>query len=134
MLKVNFTPILSKSKTVNEIIFVKNKNLKNKNVKQSLRLVLENKLFQERLFVQKEFNSKNYIFINCKKLTLSSDYENIGSKLFDYLKNNKIENSFIDSSKANINNIQLEKIIHGAKLKSYSFDIYKSDNKKKHEY
>ena len=86
MLKVNFTPILSKSKTVNEIIFVKNKNLKNKNVKQSLRLVLENKLFQDQLFAQKEYKNKNYIFINCKKIAVSSDYENIGSKLFEYLK------------------------------------------------
>ena len=64
------------------------------------------------------------------KFTISSDYENIGSKLFDYLKKNKIENSYFDVSKIDINLIQLEKIIHGAKLKSYSFNIYKSNNKK----
>ena len=129
-LKVNFVTKLSKAKTENEIIFVKNKNLKNKNLKPILKFVLESKLFQEELFIQKEYNKRNYIFINCRKLTLSSDYENIGSKLFDYLNNSKIENSYIDIGKVDINNIQLEKILHGVKLKSYSFDIYKSNNKK----
>ena len=129
-LKVNFATKLSKAKTENEIIFVKNQNLKNKNLKPILKFVLESKLFQEELFIQKEYNKRNYIFINCRKLTLSSDYENIGSKLFDYLNNSKIENSYIDIGKVDINNIQLEKILHGVKLKSYSFDIYKSNNKK----
>ena len=129
-LKVNFVTKLSKGKTENEIIFVKNQNFKNKNLKPLLRFVLESKLFQEKLFIQKEYNKRNYIFINCRKLTLSSDYENIGSKLFDYLNNSKIENSYIDIGKVDINNIQLEKILHGVKLKSYSFDIYKSNNKK----
>ncbi len=129
-LKVNFVTKLSKAKAENEIIFVKNQNLKNKNLKPILKFVLESKLFQEELFIQKEYNKRNYIFINCRKLTLSSDYENIGSKLFDYLNNSKIENSYIDIGKVDINNIQLEKILHGVKLKSYSFDIYKSNNKK----
>ena len=129
-LKVNFVTKLPKAKTENEVIFVKNQNLKNKNLKPILKFVLESKLFQEELFIQKEYNKRNYIFINCRKLTLSSDYENIGSKLFDYLNNSKIENSYIDIGKVDINNIQLEKILHGVKLKSYSFDIYKSNNKK----
>ena len=131
-LKANFVTKLSKAKTENEIIFVNNQNLKkkNKNLKPILKFVLESKLFQEELFIQKEYNNTNYIFVNCKKLSFSSNYENIGSKLFDYLNKNKIENSFIDIGKIDINNIQLEKILHGAKLKSYSFDIYKSNNKK----
>ena len=129
-LKVNFISKLIQAKTQNEIIFVKNKNPKNNNLKTSLKAVLESKLFQEELFVQKVSDNKNYIFVNCKQLVLSSDYENIGSKLFEYLNKNKIENSYIDIKNININNIQLEKTIHGVKLKSYNFDIYKSDNKK----
>tara|TARA_Y100001960_G_scaffold128746_1_gene137097 strand:- start:1870 stop:3303 length:1434 start_codon:yes stop_codon:yes gene_type:complete len=129
-LKVNFVSKISKTNTINELVFVKNKNIRQNNLKSILKVVLENELFNEKKFMQKEYNSKNYIFINCNQLSLSSDYENLGSKLFDYLRNNKLENSFIDIKKTNINNIQLEKIIHGAKLKSYSFDIYKSKNKK----
>ena len=129
-LKVNFISKLSKVKAINEIIFVKNKNIKNNNINLILKTVLDNQLFEEQLLIQKEHKNRNYIFINCKKLSLSSDYENIGSKLFDYLNKNKIENSYIDVKKIEINNIQLEKTIHGAKLKSYSFETYKSNNKK----
>jgi len=129
-LKINFTSKLTKTKSVNEIIFVRNKNLKNNNLNFILKTVIESQLFEEQLLIQKEHKNKNFIFINCKKLSLSSDYENIGSKLFDYLRKNKIENSYINVKKIDINNIQLEKTIHGAKLKSYSFDIYKSNNKK----
>jgi len=129
-LKVNFISKLAKAKTVNEIVFVKNKKINNKNLNSILKLILDNELFQEKLFVQREYKNSNYIFVNCKNSSLSSEYENIGSKLFDYLENNKLQSSFIDTNKININNLQLEKIIHGAKLKSYCFDIYKSNIKK----
>jgi len=130
-IKVNFTSKLSKAKIVNEIVFVKGKKIKNNILNVILKSVLDNQLFQDQLFIQKEHKNKDYIFINCKKLSMSSDYENIGSKLFDYLKKNKIENSYIDIGKIDINHVQLEKAIHGAKLKSYNFNIYKSNKKNK---
>ena len=102
-IKVNFIRKLTKAKSLNEIVFVKGKKIKNNNLNTILKSVLENELFIDQLFIQKEYNNKNYIFINCNKLKISSDYENIGSKLFDYLKNNKIENTFIDISKIDIN-------------------------------
>jgi len=129
-IKVNFTSQLSKAKTKNEIIFVKGKKIKNSFLNPILKSILDNELFLDQLFIQREYKNKNYIFVNCKKLTMSTDYENIGSKLFDYLKKNKIENSFIDISKIDITHIQLENAIHGAKLKSYNFNIYKSNDKK----
>ena len=130
-IKVNFTSKLSKAKTVNEIVFVKGKKIKNSVLSSILKSVLDNQLFQDQLLIQKEYKNTNYIFINCKKLSMSSDCENIGSKLFDYLKKNKIENSYVNISKIDISHVQLEMIIHGAKLKSYNFNIYKSNNKKK---
>ena len=129
-IKVNFISKLSKAKAVNEIVFVKDKKVKNNILNPILKSILNNKLFQDQLFLQKEYKNKNYIFINCKKFSVTSEYENIGSKIFDYLKNNKIESSYIDINKIDINHIQLEKIIHGAKLKSYNFNLYKSNNKK----
>ena len=74
----------------------------------------------------------NYIFINCIEQKKSSDFENIGSKLFDYLSSNKIENSFFNLSLLKVTNVQIERILHGATLKSYSFQIYKTkkNNKK----
>ena len=129
-LKVNYIRKLSKANAVNEIVFVKNKKLKNSYLDFIFKLVPDNQLFEEQLFIQKEYKNRNYVFVNCIKLSLSSDYENIGSKFFDYLSKNKIESSFIDVRKIDITNIQLERTIHGAKLKSYNFDIYKSNNKK----
>ena len=129
-IKVNFTSKLSKAKTTNEIIFVKGKKIKNSILNPILKSILDNELFLDQLFIQREYKNTNYIFVNCNKLTMSTDYENIGSKLFDYLKKNKIENSFIDISKIDITHIQLENVIHGAKLKSYNFRIYKSNDKK----
>ena len=128
-LKVNFTSKLSKAKTLNEIVFIKSKKIKNNGLNLILKSVLENLLFQENLFFQRQYKNTNYIFVNCKNLSISLDYENIGSKLFDYLEKNKIHNSLINVDDNYINRLQLEKIIHGAKLKSYSFDIYKSKNK-----
>ena len=46
-LKVKFTGKLTKAKTVNELVFVKGKKIKNVNANQSLKSVLDNKLFQE---------------------------------------------------------------------------------------
>ena len=120
-LKVNFVRKISKAAMINEIVFIKSKSNKN---------IVDNELFKEQLIIQKEQNSNNKIFVNCIKTSLSKDYEKIGSKLFDYLKSNKKEKSYIDSDKSNINKINLEKILHGFKLKSYNFDIYKSNNKK----
>ena len=128
-LKVNFISKLSKSSAANSIVFVKDNKIKNKILNPIIKSVLGNQLFKDDLFTQKEFKSLNYIFVNCKKMSSSSDYENIGSKLFDYLKKNKIEISYIDLNRINFTLEQIEKIIHGAKLKSYNFNIYKSNNK-----
>ncbi len=130
-LKVNFISKITKAKTLNEILFIKGKKIKNNILSPIIKTVLDNKLFQDQLIIQKEYKNVNFIFVNCKKLSTSTDFENIGSKLFEYLNKNKIENSYIDFSKADINHIQLEKVLHGAKLKSYKFDIYKTNNKNK---
>ena len=129
-IKVNFTRKLSKARMINGIVFVKEKKIKNSILNSILKSVMDNELFKDQLFIQREFKNINYIFANCKSLKTSSDYENIGSKLFDYLRTNKIENSYIDVNKIDINLVQLEKVIHGLKLKSYSFNIYKSNSKK----
>ena len=73
---------------------------------------------------------KIYIFVNCMKSKTSLDYEKLGSNLFLFLKNNKIEKSFFETNLSKITNIQLEKFLHGAQLKSYEFNVYKTDKSK----
>jgi len=129
-IKVNFISKLTKTNSVNNIVFVKDNKFKNKILNPIIKSVTNNELFKDDLFVQKEFNNSNYIFVNFKNTTTSSDCENIGSKLYDYLKKNKLENSCIETNKIDLSQDQLERIVHGAKLKSYNFNIYKSDKNK----
>ena len=129
-IKVNFISKLTKTNSLNNIVFVKENKFKNKILNPIIKSVTNNELFKDDLFVQKEFNNSNYIFVNFKNMSPSSDCENIGSKLYDYLKKNKLENSCIETNKIDLSQDQLERIIHGAKLKSYNFNIYKSDKNK----
>ena len=70
------------------------------------------------------------MLVNCTKCKVSLDFEKIGSNLYKFLIDNKIENSFININIINLTNIELEKTLHGAQLKSYDFNFYKSDKNK----
>ena len=64
------------------------------------------------------------IIITIKENFISNDVENAGSLFYDHIKTNKINNLSIivpNNSKIDVN-----EFIHGAKLKSYEFNIYKS--------
>ena len=123
-LKLNFLSKNPKSAVKNELIFINNKNFKHKTLDH--KEIIDNELFKEKKVIQRNQDKSNYILINCIEQKKSSDFENIGSKLFDFLSNNKIENSFFNLSSLKITNVQIERILHGATLKSYSFEIYKT--------
>ena len=128
-LNINFlnkTPKLAKD---NEVIFLKEKNIKQKTLKPMIKNLFSNKLFNQKNFLIRNQNEKTYIFVNCTKSKTTLDYEKLGSELYVFLNNNKIENSFIDTNKYILTDVQIEKFIHGAQLKSYDFNLYKSDKK-----
>jgi len=124
---INKIPKLAKD---NEVILLKEKKIEIKHLKPFVEKIISNKLFTEKKFFINNLNNKTYIFVNCLKSKSSLDFEKLGSELYIFLKNNKIENSFLNASSSIITNIQLEKFIHGAQLKSYNFDKYKSDKLK----
>ena len=70
------------------------------------------------------------LFVNCTKCKVSLDYEKIGSNLYKFLKNNKIENSFINANSNSLTNKNLREFCMERNLKSYDFKIYKSDKSK----
>ncbi len=123
-LKLNFVSKNPKLAVKSELIFINNKNFKHKTL--DYKEIIDNELFKEKKIIQRNQDKVNYIFINCIGQKKSSDFENIGSMLFDFLSNNKIENSFFNYSSIKITNVQIERILHGATLKSYSFEIYKT--------
>ena len=133
-LNLKFVNKISKSITYNEIIFIKEKKLKNNHLKSLEKSIFSSKLFNELSFLKKDYNNRGYIFVNCINSKLSLDFEKLGSKLFEFLKNNKIENSVISETSNKLTSIQLEKILHGLQLKSYDFSIYKTDRKNDTDY
>ena len=80
-----------------------------------------------------EINSKKTIFlVSIKNDIKTSDVENLGAKFHGYINYNKKKDYFINSDtiSTKIKNF-LGYFLHGLKLKSYEFDIYKSKKNKK---
>ena len=81
-----------------------------------------------------EINSKKTIFlVSIKKDFKTSDIENLGAKFHSYINYDKKKDYFVNSDTINS---KLENFVgyflHGIKLKSYEFNIYKSKKDKKH--
>ncbi len=131
-LKLDFSNKVPKEAKDNEIILVKDKTSKNKIVKSLSKSLFKNKLFLEKKFFVQNIKDKNYIFVNSMNSKTTLDYEKLGSQLYIFLNNNKIEKSYLISNTSHLTSVQLEKLLHGAQLKSYKFNIYKT-NKKKNE-
>jgi len=80
-----------------------------------------------------EISSKRTIFLaSIKKNIKTSDIENLGAKFHGYINYDKKNNYFVNSDTINskIKNF-LGYFLHGIKLKSYEFNIYKSKKNKK---
>ena len=129
-LNIKFINKIPKVSEDNEIILIKEKNIKQKNLKALSKQVFSSKLFAENNFLIKNQNNKSYIFVNCLKSKTSLEFEKLGSKLYVFLNNNKIGSAFVDIKSNSLTNVQIEKFLHGAQLKSYNFNLYKSNRKK----
>ncbi len=129
-LKLDFVTKVPKVAKDNQVILIKDKTTQNKIVKSLNKSLYDNKLFLETKFLIQNLNNKTYILVNCMNSKSSLDYEKLGSNLFLFLKNNKIEKSFFETNLSKITSIQLEKFLHGAQLKSYEFNVYKTDKSK----
>ena len=80
-----------------------------------------------------EINSKKTIFLaSIKKDIKTSDIENLGAKFHGYINYDKKNDYFVNSDTvtSKIKNF-VGYFLHGIKLKSYEFNIYKSKKNKK---
>src|SRR5210317_1672911 len=80
-----------------------------------------------------EINSKKKIFlVSIKKDVKTSDIENLGAKFHSYINYDKKNDYVVNSDTVNskIKNF-IRYFLHGIKLKSYEFNIYKSKKIKK---
>jgi len=81
-----------------------------------------------------DLNSKiKIILINIKKNLQSSDVENLGAEFYNFIKNNNIKELSINSDSLNAKPGKdfIGRFLHGLKLKSYEFNIYKSKKENK---
>ena len=84
-----------------------------------------------------DISEKNKVlFILVKEKLVSSNFEELGAHLYSFIKTNKIDkvNLYADTLKSfksyKKNTELILSFIHGFNLKSYSFDKYKTQNKK----
>jgi leucyl aminopeptidase len=94
--------------------------------------LLKNSDFKKDLLVF-EINSKKTIFlVSIKKDIKASDVENLGAKFHGYINYDKKSDYFVNPETINskIKNF-VGYFLHGIKLKSYEFNIYKSKKNKK---
>ena len=95
---------------------------KNKNTKDN-KIISLNQDFDQKL-----------IIILLTKINDELDSEKLGAKFFDFVKNNEINDIYIKAplfeNSKNIYNINYNSFIHGAELKSYQFNLYKTKKNK----
>ena len=138
-IKINYKNIISTKSTINLVLFV-NENFNIKDIEKYISdsefsyiadLLKNSDLKKDTLFF--EVNSKKTIFlVSVKKNIKISDIENLGAKFHSYINFDKKDDYFINSDTVNDKTKNfIGHFLHGLKLKSYEFNIYKSKINKK---
>ena len=138
-IKINYLKKPTTKSSTNLILFVDenfnisalNKHISNTEFSYISDLLKNSNLKKNLLFF--EINSKKKIFlISVKKNLGTSDIESLGAEFHGYINYDKKSEYFVnsDSISGKVENF-LGYFLHGLKLKSYNFDLYKSkkDNK-----
>ena len=137
--QINYKSIGSKKVSSNLVLFVDEKfniNGLKKHISNSEFLyiseLLKNSDLKKDLLVF-EINSKKTIFLaSIKKNIKTSDIENLGGKFHGYINFDKKNEYFVNSDTISIKIKNfIGYFLHGIKLKSYEFNIYKSKKSKK---
>ena len=106
-----------------------------KNETSSLERILKNKKNTKENIISFNINEKTtVILISLKKDLKSFDVENLGAVFYNFIKKNLFKNLSIitDSIKSKPGKDFIGRFVHGIKLKSYEFNIYKSKKNKKY--
>ena len=95
--------------------------------------ILKNKKNTKENIISFNINEKtNLILISLKKGLKGSDVENLGAEFYNFIKKNLFKDVSIisESLKAKPGKDFIGRFMHGLKLKSYEFNIYKSKKTK----
>ena len=135
--QINYKKSASKKVSSNLVLFVDEKfnisglkkHISNSEFSYISDLLKNSDLKKDLLFF--EINSKKTIFlVSVKKDIKTSNVENLGAKFHGYINYDKKNDYFVNSDTINsrIQNF-VGYFLHGLKLKSYEFNIYKTKKK-----
>ena len=98
----------------------------------SIKEIIKNINLKENI-ISFNLNSKKKIFlIDIKKNRNNYEVESLGAEFYEFIKNLSIKNLFINiQTLEKENNNFISHFLHGLKLRSYEFNVYKSLNKEK---
>ena len=138
-IKINYLNKLSNKNSANLVLFADEKfnigNLKKyiSNLEFSyINDLLKNSDLKKNLLVFELNSKKKIILISIKKDLATSDVENLGAEFYTYI-NYGVKGEFLintDSIRSRYDDF-IGLFLHGLKLKSYKFNIYKSKKEKK---
>ena len=137
--KIIYKKNISKISPYNECFFVGNNfnilNLKKIISKAEFSLISElikNKNTKKNLLSFDISSKKKIILISIKEDIKNFEEVNLGAALYDFCKDLKVKNYYINSNTlTKFSSNLLLNVLHGLKLKSYSFDKYKSKKNNK---
>jgi leucyl aminopeptidase len=124
----------------NQVLFT-NKNLDTNNLKTGftkdegifIKDILKKKNNKKDIFLFNVSSKKKLILIPVKEDLDETGVENLGAEFYNFIKKNLIYDFSISSNSLEIKTGKnfLERFLHGFKLKSHEFNIYKSKNEEK---
>ena len=135
-IKLNSIKKIKQNQPVNLVLFVENKF---KNNSLNTLLSKEELIYTKEILKKKKIDKKIVTFdLNSKKsiILINVDQEvneeNLGADFFNFLKENSFNDIVISvASLINFNKNFLSNFLHGIRLKSYEFNIYKSKKNEK---
>ena len=124
----------------NQVLFVEenyNTNTIKKHVSSAdlsyIKEILKNNDLKKKILSLDLNSKKRLILVSIKKKLESSDIENLGADFYNYIKDRNINKLSIISNSLNSRSEKdfIGRFLHGLKLKSYEFNIYKTKKEKK---
>ena len=124
----------------NQVLFVEenyNINTIKKHVSSAdlsyIKEILKNNDLKKEILSLDLNSKKRLILVSIKKKLESSDIENLGADFYNYIKNRNMNRLSIISNSLNFRSEKdfIGRFLHGLKLKSYEFNIYKTKKEKK---
>ena len=135
--KITYKNKLSKKNSHNLVLFVDQKfnilSLKKHILGNEYNVILDlvkNRDETKSILAFEISSKKKIILVSFKKNITGSEVENLGAIFYDQFKNNRINNFILNSETLSIQQKNLiGNFVHGLKLKSYTFEKYKTKKK-----